>query len=146
MGAPIGNKFAAGLTNSGKPPIIKSPEELQKKITAYFANEEGKYTITGLCLSLGFESRQSFYDYEKKKEYSYLVKRARMVIESYYEERLQCTTPAGSIFALKNMGWSDKSEIEHSGLPTPSLNVTVDSSETAKTLKELRDVINRDRS
>jgi hypothetical protein len=76
-------------------------------------------TITGLALYLGFESRQSFYDYEKRDGYSYIIKRARMRVENAYEHRLDSKNPTGPIFALKNMGWSDKQDItqsiEHSG-------------------------------
>ena len=128
MAAPKGNKFALGLKNSGRPPVFKSPRVLKQKINGYFNNslpaeiideETGnvsiKYprpiTITGLCLYLGFESRQSFYAYEKKEEFSYIIKRARMVIESIYEEGLHYKTPTGSIFALKNMGWFDRQEL-----------------------------------
>ena len=64
---------------------------------------------------LGFESRQSFYDYEKEGEFSYTIKKARLKIESCYEQNLHSGNPSGSIFALKNLGWSDKQEIEHSG-------------------------------
>lgn len=125
--APLGNKFAKGLKNSGKPPIFKDEAQLKRKINQYFNDhlpsektdeETGeKYivnpsplTITGLALYLGFESRQSFYDYEKKEEYSYIIKRARLAIESCYEEGLHYKTPTGSIFALKNMGWFDRQE------------------------------------
>ena len=94
MAAPLGNKFAEGLQNSGRPPIFKSVKELKEKINEYFDNslpeeikddETGdvsiKYprplTITGLCLYLGFESRQSFYAYEQKEEFSYTIRRDR---------------------------------------------------------------------
>jgi hypothetical protein len=128
MAAPKGNKFALGLKNSGKPLIFKDEKQLLNKIKHYFqehlpfekTDEESgeKYivnptplTITGLALYLGFESRQSFYDYEKKEEYSYIIKRARLAIESCYEEGLHYKTPTGSIFALKNMGWFDRQEL-----------------------------------
>lgn len=123
-----GNKFSQGLTNSGAPPIFDSPEQLRDKAIEYFESLESELkitgegvdedipvpksiTITGLCLWLGFESRQSFYDYEKKPEFSYIIKRLRMVVENQYEERLNQHSPTGAIFALKNMGWADKSEI-----------------------------------
>ena len=128
MGAPKGNKYAEGLTESGRPPLYSEPNIMRDKILDYFdscqskISEDGEIlefskpiTITGLCLFLGFESRQSFYDYEDKKEFSYIVKRARLVIENGYEEGLFFKTPTGSIFALKNMGWHDKSEHELSG-------------------------------
>ena len=100
----------------GRPPIIDTPENMQAQADLYFATLDGQpSTITGLCLFLGFESRQSFYDYEDKPEFSYIVKRLRMKIENGYEKRLFENNPTGSIFALKNMGWKDKTETEHSG-------------------------------
>lgn len=76
-------------------------------------------TITGLCLYLGFESRQSFYEYEQKPEFTYTIKKARLLIETEYEEMLQAGNTSGAIFALKNFGWTDRQEIdqktEHSG-------------------------------
>jgi hypothetical protein len=141
MGAPKGNKFALGLEMSGRPPLFESSIQMSEKITQYFQNHlpyeietdegelktvyPGPITITGLCLYLGFESRQSFYDYEEKKEFSYIIKRARLVIESMYEEYLQSKNPTGSIFALKNMNWTDKSEIDHNvNIPhLPAINI-----------------------
>lgn len=107
----------------GRPPHFATAEELDKKIDEYFAPSatgiNSTITITGLAYHLGFESRQSFYDYEKREGFSYIIKRARLYIESMYELRLQGDKPTGSIFALKNMGWTDKQEIEqrteHSG-------------------------------
>lgn len=76
-------------------------------------------TITGLCLYLGFESRQSFYEYEQKPEFTYTIKKARLLIETEYEEMLQAGSTSGAIFALKNFGWTDRQEIDqnltHSG-------------------------------
>ena len=94
--------------------MYDTPEEMQEKIDEYF-NTSSVFTISGLAYFLGFESRQSFYDYEQREAFSYTVKRARTRIEVNYEEKLQGTTPTGSIFALKNLGWKDKSEVEQSG-------------------------------
>lgn len=117
----------------GRPPIYDTPEELQEKIDLYFRegvkqktvvigkapnNYEVQIpvpTITGLCIFLGFESRQSFYDYEKREGFSYTIKKARLFIENEYEEMLAVGNTTGAIFALKNFGWVDKQEIEHSG-------------------------------
>ena len=129
MPAPKGNKYALG-NNGGKPALYDSPEELSEAIREYFEESHktrtvvvGKppnnyevvlpvFTITGLALHLGFESRQSFYDYEKKEEFSYIIKRARLFIEEEYEEQLQHGNTTGAIFALKNMGWTDKTETD----------------------------------
>lgn len=117
--------------DSGRPPVFESAEDMQKMIDEYFNHIKGEekeidgnkqwvrypepITITGICLYLGFESRQSFYDYEKNPKFSYTVKRARMMIENSYEQKLSNQNVAGSIFALKNLGWEDRQKTEHSG-------------------------------
>jgi len=137
----------------GRPPKYKTVEELQTKIDEYF-NEGVKVrkilvgkppsqetielpvpTITGLAIYLGFESRQSFYDYQEKEQFTYTIKRARLFIENDYEEQLQYGTVTGAIFALKNMGWIDKQEIDntHKGdLNIISLGQGKDPNETNK--------------
>ena len=105
---------------TGKPPMFSNVNELDQAIALYFEKPPvrtivmgGKelevpiLTITGLCLSVGFCSRQSFYDYEKKPEFAYTIKRARMFIEHEYEGMLGMGNCAGAIFALKNHGWKD---------------------------------------
>ena len=130
----------------GRPPKYKTAEELQGKIDEYFdsvslAAIQEKVTITGLVLYCGFESRQAFYHLENNDKFSYTIKRARTRIEKHYEQMLQGNSVAGPIFALKNMGWQDNQSIDHTskGEKLNPINITVDSSETAKTLKKLRD-------
>ena len=101
----------------GRPPKFKTAKELQKSITEYFEyleKSEVRPTITGLILFLGFADRSSFYDMQSDKRpgFSYTIKRARLMIENVYEQLLQQNTPAGSIFALKNLGWDDKQTID----------------------------------
>tara|TARA_Y100001956_G_scaffold3132_1_gene3090 strand:- start:4909 stop:5316 length:408 start_codon:yes stop_codon:yes gene_type:complete len=111
----------------GRPPAYKDSSEMQDRINQYFEDPPTKkhttkegdsidvpfLSITGLALWLGFESRQSFYDYEKKEEFTYTIKRARALIENEYEFMLQKGNTAGAIFALKNFGWDDKRVIEN---------------------------------
>lgn len=100
--------------SAGRPPIFEDAGSLQGAIDAYFeATDFSKITLTGLAYDLGFESRQSLYDYEKREEFSYIIKRARLFIESAYETKLSGKEVGGAIFALKNMGWKDKQEVEH---------------------------------
>jgi len=87
-----------------------TPEEMLEAIDIYLKDEED-YTITGLALALGFESRQSIYDYEKREEYSYIIKRAKLLVEMSYEVDLRTQYSSGPIFALKQMGWTDKQEV-----------------------------------
>jgi len=128
MGAPEGNKYGEGY---GRPPLFATPDELQSKIDSYFNDgahtrtfivgkaphqekvELQLLTITGLAYYVGFESRQSFYDYEKNESFSYIIKRARLRIEQNYEELLQMGAPTGAIFALKQMDWKDSQSIDH---------------------------------
>lgn len=100
----------------GRPRIVESPEEFERRAHAYFDEcEKGGVfkTITGLALAVGFAERQSLYDYQARPEFSVVVKRARLVVENDYEQRLAGGKPTGAIFALKNMGWRDRHELDH---------------------------------
>jgi len=41
-----------------------------------------------------------------------LIKRALLMVENSYEKRACENNATGPIFVLKNMGWSDKTEIK----------------------------------
>lgn len=123
MAAPKGNLFALGLDNSGAPPIYNNAEELKDKCIDYFQyciKEKKKINITGLALFLGFQSRQSIYDYEKKEEFSYIIKRAKLTVENAYEN----SGTTFDMFALKNMGWTDKSEMDLNNKHSGSVTIT----------------------
>lgn len=98
----------------GRPLKFKNASELKIACDEYIANNPGKMTITGLAMWLGFDSRQSLYDYEKRKKFSYIIKSAKLAVENDYELALRTISCTGAIFALKNMGWKDKTE---HGLP-----------------------------
>lgn len=66
-------------------------------------------TFTGLALFLGFNSLEEFNNYEANGRYSALVKRARLRVEAGYEKKLHTTSATGAIFALKAMGWKERS-------------------------------------
>ena len=83
-------------------------------------------SITGLALHLGFVSRQSMYDYELKDEFTYTIKKARTFIEREYEEALMYGNTTGAIFALKNMGWKDRTDITSDDKPLESKPITVE--------------------
>jgi hypothetical protein len=111
MGAKKGNKYALG-NNGGCPPIFEKPEDLEQKCIDYLKHcieEKEKPTITGLTLYVGFCSRSSWNDYKERKEFSYIVKRAKLTIENSYEQ----SGGTFDIFALKNMGWKDKTEVDN---------------------------------
>jgi len=127
----------------------KNPQDLQKKVDEYFKSGLKKKTIitksglpvtveiptiTWLCLFLWFEDRHSFNSYEKYPEFTSTIKQARSRIESHYEELAQ-EGNTGAIFALKNFGWKDKTEVETT---EKKIEVTADLSQ--KSAKELKDV------
>lgn len=112
----------------GAPQFYQTAEALKAAIDDYLNNQknregDNKLTISGLAYHLGFMSRQSCYDYAVRgDEFSYIMKRAILYIESVYESRLQENNPTGAIFWLKNHKWTDKQEIDqnHSG----GINIT----------------------
>lgn len=149
----------------GRPPIYKTPAELQKKIDEYFKNcpdkkiltgfdkNSGQFVtyemttpiISGLVSFLGFASRQSFYDYENNEEFSYTIKKARLRIETEYEKQLYMDKCTGAIFALKNLGWKDASQREITGKdgePLAVKKVFITAKETKEVKKHIQDVIN----
>jgi len=123
-----GNKTALG-NKGGRPPMFETPEEMQAKIDAYFNGGANKrqvvtlngilevpaLTMSGLAYFLGFTSRQGLYEYDNYDEFSDIFKKARLRIEMNYEERLAEGKPTGAIFALKNMGWEDRTKSELTG-------------------------------
>lgn len=102
----------------GRPPVFQSPEEFERAADAYFALCEAKEkvpTVNGLALALGFNSRQSLLNYAEKPEFLDTVKAVRTRLEAEWEQRLGGPNAAGTIFWLKNQGWTDKTEQQISG-------------------------------
>ena len=99
---------------NGRPRRYPTAELLQEAVDQYFIDLEAKKknpTITGLVYHLGFASRKEI---ERQKahgdDYDEVLSRARLRVEMIYEERLMSREVVGAIFALKNLGWSDKQE------------------------------------
>jgi hypothetical protein len=142
----------------GRPCICNTPEELQIAIDEYFLkgmplkkvivgppNNRRETliavpSISGLSLYCGFSNRASFYDYEKKPEFTHTIKKARSRIEQHYEELLQTGLGSGAIFALKNFGWIDKTELEHSGEIKGNFIVNIKQPNKLLSEKEINDV------
>lgn len=109
----------------GRPRKIDSPETFDNLVDTYILtcqdpDNPKAITLTGMVLALGLCSKDTFYQYEDYPEFSDSVKRAKLLVECEYENRLVVgTNAAAPIFALKNFGWKDKqdvaSTVEHSG-------------------------------
>lgn len=125
---------------TGKKPYYTSPEEMQEKVDAYFAQCDGQIltdqdglpvldkngapviigahppTVTGLALALGFISRQGLLNYQGRAGFVDTVTRAKARVEEYAERRLYDRDGArGAEFSLKyNFRWATE-EKETSG-------------------------------
>lgn len=98
----------------GRPPKYNTAEEMQEKIDDYFKQcdySDRPYTITGLALALDMD-RRTLLNYGEKEEFFPTIKKAKLRVENYLEERLiRDTSCTGIIFNLKNnYGWKDKQE------------------------------------
>ncbi len=93
-------------------PLKFTIEDVENIISQYFdETPESEYTVTGLALLFG--SKQLLADYEKRDGYSEIIRKAKLRVENSYEKDLKSKGSTGAIFALKNFGWSDKQETEH---------------------------------
>lgn len=127
---------------NGCPPTFTSSVEVQGLIDNYFIECDGKlledkdgipilnkydepivigakpYTVTGLALALGFNSRQTLLNYQAKDEFMDTIVRAKAYIEQYAERRLYDREGSnGAKFVLaNNYGWRDKTEVESTNL------------------------------
>ena len=131
---------------------FNSPEEMQTKIDAYFADCKGevvtdkcgepilnKYgepvvlgakplTVTGLALALGFTTRQALLNYQGRGEYKAIIEAAKLKIENYAEMRLYDKDGCnGARFNLQNnfRAW-DADKPQDNGKKAPAINIICD--------------------
>lgn len=149
MAAAFGNQYAVG-NNGGRPVIWDDPVKLATRCEEYFEYIKGESKknkvvtpdgeieeevwvrkpeppmITALSLFLGFCTKTTLYEYSKKEEFSNCIKNAITRVEMGYEYRLSDDKPTGAIFALKNMGWSDRTINEIVGKDGEVFTLTLD--------------------
>lgn len=105
----------------GRPPIIKSADELQRKFRDYIkkCEDNGDYpNISGFCWDIGvYRDYLVSLEADKPKEYSNTIRAIRDFFANYTINHGQKSekNQALNIFLLKNYGYQDKHEIEHSG-------------------------------
>ena len=118
------------IRGAGQPPRYKTAEELQAAILDYFRQsmaivydkETGEHrgyswikrvSLGDLAIHLGMYV-QDLWAYGQRDEYSETVKKAKNIVENYYEKVLQENrNPAGICFILKNgFGWRDVQDIK----------------------------------
>lgn len=97
---------------AGRPLLFTTVKDLRDKIEAYFTDtKKEEWTITGLALALD-TSRETLCNYEDKTEYFDTIKKAKLMVEHSYEVDLKKSGRSGTIFALKNFDWKDKTETD----------------------------------
>lgn len=69
-------------------------------------------THAGLALALGLTSRQMLYELQDVEEFTDSIKKARLMIEDFTARKAMKNNGAGAIFMLKNMGYTDKQQIQ----------------------------------
>ena len=100
----------------GRPRIFNSVEEIDSRIAEYkkyLKKEDKPPTIAGLAYYLQID-RQTLYNYEKQDEYFGTIKRYREWVMMNLEEAAIVRGNGGTVFVMKNYGYTDKQEIEHS--------------------------------
>ena len=128
-------------------PYLMSESSLTNRINDYFTFIEGEYhledktgaggasqpspakkiwdrepqpaTFAGLALHLGFNSLQAFDAYIENGKYNEALKFGRLQVEASYERKLHAQSATGAIFALKNMGWNERSEAKPQTADSP---------------------------
>jgi hypothetical protein len=95
----------------GRPLKLQNRRKVQETIDEYFTKceeEKTPVTLMGLCIALD-------------ARISDLIKRAhRRVAEAYEKRGMTAQNPAFPIFVLKNMGWTDKQDIDINARLHPS--------------------------
>jgi hypothetical protein len=107
----------------GRPPIWSSPEQLQNQINLYYEDCKSRnapLTIAGLAVGMNVD-RQTVYNYAKKDEFFDIVKKAREYVLASWEEVAITRGNAGTIFLMKNYGYTDRQEISLSEDKKPEL-------------------------
>lgn len=96
----------------GRPLKWETVEALQQEVDSYFATTPMNiWTITGLALALGTD-RTTLINYSDRAEFFDTINTAKLMVENAYEIDLREKGHAGNIFALKNFGWKDKTELD----------------------------------
>lgn len=135
-------------TNKGRRPLYETPEELQAAVDEYFKSCEGvpaydkrgvplikrngkqKYvgatppTLSGLALFCGYKDRRIFTrQKERSAAFSDVVLRARLRIETYWEEALfdEETYSGARYMLVAAFGWGR----QDCGAPTQSPQVRI---------------------
>ena len=109
-----------------RPLKFESVEVLQEKIDQYF-KETSKYewTLTWLAVFLD-TSRETLQNYQDREEFFDSIKKAKDMVEMWYEIDLKKKGNTWTIFALKNFWWKDKTEVDNNVNLKTIDNITIE--------------------
>lgn len=117
------NLFCLGGYNGGRPPYYDDPEVMYHKIAEYLEweddqkgkDQKGIYTLEGCALYLGFATRDSLYDYEKKNTgFSYVINKFRLFMAHWNAQKLYWGgTYMAAQFWLRNFGGYTDETTQH---------------------------------
>lgn len=127
------------MAKNGRPPKFNTPKELKEKIEEYFGNcDENREMPTKAGLALHLDTtRETLGDYEdgsrdneETKEdgllFSDTIKRAYLIIENAWTQKLSGNNATGPIFYLKAaFKYRDRVDVtsDDKELPQPIMNV-----------------------
>lgn len=135
-----------------------TPETLDLKIEEYFNDGEplkdftyftnGKpttkqlrlFTFPGLCLFLGFDSREGYKKAmnDTKNPFSSCLKKGYIMLQKHLEELTQTApNPAGAVFILKNMDYSDSQTVSQTVTEVKPPEIITQDKETNKEINKL---------
>lgn len=142
-----------------------NPDELSARIDEYFIQIKGKSrntrvpvknaatktvstklwdrepepaTITGLALFLGFNSLDDFDRYLEKGRFAKIISRAKLRIQSIYEQKLHDHYTSGPIFVLKTLlGWNEDKGADSNRAKTLNIKITESGPAPAASEKEV---------
>ena len=147
MAAPVGNRFWEQRSSHGRKPIFETPEQLWDAACEYFEWVEDNplsemkafsyqgeiiktdipkmraMTESGLCLFLDI-GVSTLHDYKKNKDFSEVISRIEKVIFTQKFEGAAADMLNANIIS-RELGLSDKTQIEQSGGLTHNHNVTL---------------------
>ena len=96
----------------GRPNKWETPEQLRDLINQYLDETPfEELTVSGMALFLG-TNRRGVDDYKNKPGFKEIIDEAKLIIENSYEMDLRKKGRTTDIFAMKNFGWTDKSEVD----------------------------------
>ena len=108
----------------GAPRIYDNVEDFAENAVTYFERCGERCqppTLAGLALWMGFSDRSHMHQYANDNgDFLHAFNACKSVIANWHEVRVgQSDKPTGSIFMLKNLGYTDSQTIEHKGdVPT----------------------------